>query len=107
MLLSAFLSSRAERYFRLNNNSTRKLRRKRAKKALSAWTRPTYPAIGIYKPPDVRPILKAYQGKNIPIEYAKKEAEAKGQFIEDWKKSGKATISTGSFTLTYEGRVRP
>ncbi|KAL5483075.1 TIM50_2 [Sanghuangporus weigelae] len=70
---------------------------------------PFLESIGIYKPPDVRPILKAYQGKNIPIEYAKKEAEAKGQFIEDWKKSGKATISTGSFTLSnlFGGSSQP
>ncbi|KAL5504535.1 TIM50 [Sanghuangporus vaninii] len=70
---------------------------------------PFLESIGIYKPPDVRPILKAYQGKNIPIEYAKKEAEAKRQFIEDWKKSGKATISTGSFTLSnlFGGSSQP
>ena len=45
-------------------------------------------AIGIYKPPDVRGVLKAYEGKNIPIEYAKKEAENKRQFIEEWKARG-------------------
>ena len=45
-------------------------------------------AVGIYKPPDVRAILKAYEGKNIPIEYAKKEAENKRQFIEEWKARG-------------------
>jgi import inner membrane translocase subunit TIM50 len=42
-------------------------------------------AIGIYKPPDVRPILKAYEGQDIPIEYAKKEAEAKARHVEEWK----------------------
>lgn len=43
-------------------------------------------AIAIYKPSDVRPILEAYQGKDIPSEYAKKEAEAKARHIEEWKK---------------------
>ena len=57
-------------------------------------------AIAIYKPPDVRPIIKAYEGKNIPIEYAKKEAEAKRQFLEEWRKSGKGKISSGGFTLS-------
>ncbi|EAU92017.1 import inner membrane translocase subunit tim-50 [Coprinopsis cinerea okayama7 len=46
---------------------------------------PFLESIGIYKPPDIRPILKAYEGKNIPIEYAKTEAEAKARHIEAWK----------------------
>jgi import inner membrane translocase subunit TIM50 len=56
-------------------------------------------AIGIYKPPDVRVVLKAYEGKNIPIEYAKKEAEHKRQFIEEWKSrgGGKVRPSTSQF----------
>jgi hypothetical protein len=41
-------------------------------------------AIGIYRPPDVRPILQAYAGKVIPVEYAKAEAEAKQKHIEEW-----------------------
>jgi import inner membrane translocase subunit TIM50 len=49
---------------------------------------PFLESIGIYKPPDVRAILKAYEGKNIPLEYAKKEAENKRQFIEEWKARG-------------------
>jgi hypothetical protein len=43
-------------------------------------------AIGIFAPPDVRPILKAYQGKDIPVEYAKREAERKQAAIEEWEK---------------------
>lgn len=57
-------------------------------------------AIAIYKPGDVRPILEAYQGKNIPVEYAKKEDQAKQQFLEDWRRSGKGKVSTSSFTLS-------
>jgi hypothetical protein len=53
-------------------------------------------AIGIYSPPDVRPILKAYQGKDIPIEYAKREAEDKQAHIENWSKKGKRVDVTFS-----------
>lgn len=45
-----------------------------------------YQAIAIYKPADVRPILTAYHGKDIPLEYAKKEAEGKQKHIEEWEK---------------------
>lgn len=56
-------------------------------------------AIGIYKPPDVRPILQAYAGKDIPIEYAEKEAEAKSKHIEEWKTKARG-LSKGGFTLS-------
>ncbi|KAH6897955.1 import inner membrane translocase subunit tim-50 [Coprinopsis sp. MPI-PUGE-AT-0042] len=46
---------------------------------------PFLESIGIYKPADVRPILQRYEGKNIPIEYAKTEALAKAQHIEKWQ----------------------
>ncbi|TFK19107.1 HAD-like protein [Coprinopsis marcescibilis] len=46
---------------------------------------PFLESIGIYKPEDIRPILKAYEGKEIPIEYAKTEAEAKARHVERWK----------------------
>jgi hypothetical protein len=36
----------------------------------------------------VRPILKAYQGKDIPVEYATREAEDKLVHLENWKKKG-------------------
>ena len=57
-------------------------------------------AIAIYKPQDVRPILKAYAGKNIPIEYAKKEAEAKEKFLEEWRRSGKGQVGGSGLTLS-------
>lgn len=56
-------------------------------------------AIGIYKPPDVRPILQAYQGKDIPIEYGKKEAEARERHIAEWKGKSKG-LSSGGFTMS-------
>ena len=56
-------------------------------------------AIGIYKPQDIRPILEAYSGKDIPIEYAKKEAEAQEKHVEEWKQI-RGGLSSGGFTLT-------
>ncbi len=49
-------------------------------------------AIAIYKPEDVRPILAAYHGKDIPLEYGKKEAEIKAQFVEEWKKEREGEV---------------
>jgi import inner membrane translocase subunit TIM50 len=43
--------------------------------------------------------LQAYAGKDVPVEYAKKEAEAKAKHIEEWHKSGKG-LATGGFTLS-------
>lgn len=57
------------------------------------------PAIAIYKPADVRPILQAYQGKNIPLEYGKKEAEAKAKHVEEWK--SKKGVSSSSFSSLF------
>ena len=59
----------------------------------------TSSAIGIYKPPDVRPILQAYHGKDVPIEYAKKEAEARERHIAEWKGKSKG-LSSGGFTMS-------
>lgn len=59
--------------------------------------------MAIYKPADVRPILKAYEGKDIPIEYAKREAEAKARFIEDWKAKGalKSSVSASGISSLF------
>lgn len=57
---------------------------------------PFLESIGIFAPPDVRPILKAYQGKDIPVEYAKREAERKQAAIEEWERDhGSSAASTG------------
>ncbi|KAF8623313.1 hypothetical protein AX17_001618 [Amanita inopinata Kibby_2008] len=50
---------------------------------------PFLESIAIYKPADVRPILDVYYDKDIPLEYAKKEAEAKAKHVEEWKKGHK------------------
>ena len=55
-------------------------------------------AIAIYKPEDVRPIIEAYHGKDIPIEYAKNEAEAKRKHVEEWQT--RHGLAKGGFTLS-------
>jgi hypothetical protein len=71
-------------------------------KLVYAGERLTYTvAIGIYRPHDVRPILKAYEGKDIPHEYALKEAAEKQAVIEEWKaRGGGKGLSGGGFTLS-------
>lgn len=61
---------------------------------------PFLESIAIYKPADVRPIIEAYHGKDIPIEYAKKEAEAKEKHIEEWKKKANH-VSSSSFSSVF------
>jgi len=51
---------------------------------------PFLESIAIYNPPDVRPILKAYEGKNVPLEYAKTEATAKARHIAEWNAKHKS-----------------
>ncbi|KAG9086390.1 mitochondrial inner membrane protein required for protein import [Ceratobasidium sp. 370] len=48
---------------------------------------PFLESIAIHNPPDVRPILKAYQGKDIPKAYAAIEAEQKRMVVEEWEKN--------------------
>jgi hypothetical protein len=54
-------------------------------------------AIGIYNPPDVRPIIGAYIDKDVVQEYSKAEAESKRQLIEEWERSGGRRKSAPSF----------
>ena len=55
----------------------------------------------------MRPILKAYAGKDIPIEYAKKEAENKRKHVEEWERSGASKSVLGAVTLSsLFGKVR-
>jgi hypothetical protein len=64
-----------------------------------------FEAIGIFQPPDVRPIIKAYEGKNIPIEYAKREAERKQAAIEEWEQEhGGALVGAGAGT-SWLGKI--
>ncbi|EIN06633.1 HAD-like protein [Punctularia strigosozonata HHB-11173 SS5] len=69
---------------------------------------PFLESIGIYKPADVRPILEAYRGKDIPLEYAKKEAEAKLKHIEEWKASGAGKgVGRLTFSSLFGGSSDP
>jgi mitochondrial import inner membrane translocase subunit TIM50 len=61
---------------------------------------PFLESIGIYNPADVRPILEAYRGKDIPIEYAKTEAAAKQKHIEEFHARGGKGLGGGGLTLT-------
>ncbi|KAG6856065.1 hypothetical protein H0H87_007721 [Tephrocybe sp. NHM501043] len=60
---------------------------------------PFLESIAIYHPDDVRPILQRYEGLNIPVEYAKREAEAKAKHVEEWKK--KKGVQTSSFSSLF------
>ncbi|WWC57555.1 uncharacterized protein I303_100087 [Kwoniella dejecticola CBS 10117] len=76
---------------------------------------PFLESIGIFNPADVRPILQAYQGKNIPVEYAKKEAEAKQKAIEEWERAhpsavagaGSGWLSSMFGSVAAPGSTRP
>ncbi|WRT63191.1 uncharacterized protein IL334_000094 [Kwoniella shivajii] len=76
---------------------------------------PFLESIGIFNPADVRPILKAYEGKDIPVEYAKKEAEAKQKAIEEWERvhpsavagAGSGWLSSMFGSVAAPGQTRP
>ncbi|GMK58797.1 hypothetical protein CspeluHIS016_0602390 [Cutaneotrichosporon spelunceum] len=60
---------------------------------------PFLESIGIFQPADVRPVLKHYAGKDIPREYAKKEAEQKKAVIAEWERNH-PTGSDGGWSLS-------
>ncbi|KAH7097950.1 HAD-like protein [Auriculariales sp. MPI-PUGE-AT-0066] len=67
---------------------------------------PFLESIAIYKPDDVRPILKRFHGQDVPVAWAAEEALQKEQFLAEWhaKNAGRANptrgLSGGSFTLS-------
>lgn len=62
-------------------------------------------AVGIYKPPDVRTILKAYEGKSIPLEYAEKEAASKRAFVEEWKARGGGKVNSSTLDCVMRDNI--
>ncbi|GFZ44526.1 Mitochondrial import inner membrane translocase subunit TIM50 [Saitozyma sp. JCM 24511] len=66
---------------------------------------PFLESIGIYSPADIRPILKNYQGKDIPIEYAKAEAEMKRNVQEEWERQHPATSAGAGWLSGMFGSV--
>ncbi|CAE6522322.1 unnamed protein product [Rhizoctonia solani] len=60
---------------------------------------PFLESIAIHSPPDVRPILKAYQGKDIPKTYAAIEAEQKRKVVEEWEKQRKSGGASGNMAI--------
>ncbi|KAM5537861.1 hypothetical protein V8D89_008337 [Ganoderma adspersum] len=69
---------------------------------------PFLESIAIFKTSDVRPVLQAYEGKNIPTEFAKKEIEMKQRHIEEFEHSRKG-LSRGGLTLSglFGGSEKP
>ena len=63
--------------------------------ALPNLTHPS--AIGIYNPPDVKPIIGAYIDKDVVSEYGRAEAETKQRLIEEWERKGGRRKSAPSF----------
>jgi len=63
---------------------------------------PFLESIGILNPPDVRPVLTAYQGKDIATEYAKVEAANKARIVEELKAKHKSNtgLASGGFTIS-------
>ncbi|KAF8324887.1 HAD-like domain-containing protein [Cantharellus anzutake] len=61
---------------------------------------PFLESIAIHKTEDVRPVLKAYAGKDVAVEYAKKEAESKKKHIEEWERQGGNKSVVGGFTMS-------
>ncbi|KAF8314928.1 HAD-like protein [Clavulina sp. PMI_390] len=71
---------------------------------------PFLEAIAIHNPKDVREVLKAYEGKDVAIEWAKYEAEMKRRHIEAWKAKGGNTGSgaaTSWLSKTIGGSKTP
>lgn len=69
---------------------------------------PFLESVGILQPQDVRPVLKAYEGKDIPAAYAQVEADYKKRFIDAWEKKheGKrapASASVGRVSSLFGG----
>ncbi|KIY51983.1 HAD-like protein [Fistulina hepatica ATCC 64428] len=64
---------------------------------------PFLESIAIYRVPDVRPLLKAYEGKDIPLEYAKMEAADKQRHLEKWAKDPRSRPKTGHNLAHWAG----
>ncbi|KAG8810212.1 mitochondrial inner membrane protein required for protein import, partial [Serendipita sp. 401] len=62
---------------------------------------PFLESVVFYNTTDVRPILKAYHGRDIAAEYAKVEASNKKKFLEEWSaKRGKTGgLSSGGWSI--------
>lgn len=56
---------------------------------------------------DVRPILKSFQGTNVPEEYARREAIARKQWEEDWKKKHSQSNDWAAAVLGMKPQVPP
>lgn len=55
--------------------------------------------IAFFNYPDVRPVLESWKGKDIPVEYAKWEAEYKQRHLEKLQAKGGVQSAGGTFSL--------
>lgn len=56
---------------------------------------PFLEAIGINNVPDVRTLIKAYEGRDIPSAFAERQAEYKQKHVEEWEKRKRENPLTG------------
>ncbi|TXT13146.1 hypothetical protein VHUM_01547 [Vanrija humicola] len=67
---------------------------------------PFLESIPIFAPADVRPVLKNYADKDIPVEYAKQEAAMKERAIAEWQRanpSGSSGAGAGFLSGLFGG----
>ncbi|KAG8874181.1 mitochondrial inner membrane protein required for protein import [Tulasnella sp. 331] len=67
---------------------------------------PLLETIGILQPPDVRPILRQYEGKDVVQAHALREVEMKRKALEDWRKAREGR-RTGSSSGTVDPSQPP
>ena len=60
-----------------------------------------FSAITIYNPPDFHPILKASEGKDVPLKYAKTEAIAKAKHLAEWNAKHRPSSFSGCPIFPY------
>ncbi|KAK4695069.1 ubiquinol oxidase, partial [Phenoliferia sp. Uapishka_3] len=70
---------------------------------------PFLEALAIKRVPDVRPVIKYYEGKNIPLAYAEAEAEVKRKTVEEWekRKEGSEGFVRGLLSSALGSLVKP
>ena len=59
-------------------------------------------AIAMFSPNDVRPVIQRYEGKDIPTEFAKMEAEMKRKVVEDWEAKRGGSSPGGWFSSPFK-----
>ncbi|KAL8279867.1 hypothetical protein RQP46_007717 [Phenoliferia psychrophenolica] len=70
---------------------------------------PFLEAIAIKRVPDVRPVIKFYEGRHIPTAYAEAEAETKRKVVEEWERNKEKTsgVVAGWLSAALGSIVKP